>query len=263
MPRIPLPPDLGLSGPVLPAIAAASIVVGAVLLLWGRRVDRCLLAMIGAGAAVVLAGPLARWAGIPLLALQISAAVTLAILCFILTRLAWVLLAAGTSAMVAAWLICGHVLTRFPEGGPTFATGAADGQGYYLALGHFALACIEFAWGRAPVLLAVAGGLAVGAPLLICLARPRLARIFMTSLIGACGVVAGAGAVVALSHPTWAPAVRRSWLALSIIAGVLTVLGLLYQYRGALAAGRARAPARPGRPQKSESNPPHSAEKNR
>jgi len=81
--------------------------------------------------------------------------------------------------------------------------------------------------------------------------------------IAAASIVAGAVAVVALSHPTWAPAVRRSWLALSIIAGVLTVLGLLYQYRGALAAGRARDHARSGGPQKSKSNPPHSAEKNR
>lgn len=262
MPRIPLPPDPGLSWPVLPAIAAASIVVGAVLLLWGRRVDRCLLAVVGAGAAVALAGPLARWAGIPLPAVRISSAVTLAILCFILTRLAWALLAAGTSALVAVWLICGHVLAGSTEGGPTFAADVADGQGYYLALGHFTLACIEFAWDRAPVLLAIAGGLAAAAPLLICLVRPRLGRIFMTSLIGACGVVAGTAAVVALSDPTWAPAVRRSWLAMSVVAGALTVLGLLYQYRGALAAGRARDTARSARPQKSKSNPPHSADKN-
>ena len=231
--------------------------------MWGRRVDRCLLAALGAGAAVVLAGPLAKWAGIPLLAVRISAAVTLAILCFILTRLVWILLATGTSALAAVWLICWHVLTRSPEGSPTFPANAAGWQGYYRALEYFARAYLEFAWDRAPVLLVIAGAFAVGAPLLIGLAKPRLARIFMTSLVGACSVVAGAGAVVALSHPVWAPAVRRLWLALSIAVGVLTVLGFLYQYRGALAAGRGRDRARAGPTQKSKSNPPHSAEKNR
>ena len=261
MPQIPLPPQISLPSWAPLTVAGGSLLLAALMLLWGWRIDRCVFALAGAGAGLALAGPLARWTAMPLPAAQISAPITLAILGFIFARLFWALLAAGSFGAAAVWFVTRHLLAGTPRGGPTFPEYADNLQAYCQAMSTFALDCIAFAWDRAPGLLLLSAGIATGLPLLICLVRPRLGRIFMSSLIGAGGVVLAGAALAALLAPSWRPVIWKPWLLPVAVGGALMLLGLGNQYRAAFAADRAEKGREAEPPKKSKSQPPDSAEK--
>jgi len=225
---------------VLLAVLSGSLLLGALLLLWGRVLGRAYLGLCGAAIGIGVGGWLLPRVSLHPGALLAAGAVTLGILCMILARFVWGLLAGMLFGAATFAFLAVHYSPKIPEKmRPAFTPPAEIVQAYQEAGQAFLVKWMEILWNQASVPLAGALFLSVGVPLLICLIRPRLGTIFMTSLIGAAKIVFAAILVVALLQRSWLPKVQRVWYVPGTVAGVLLVFGMVFQYARAFAAEKA------------------------
>lgn len=218
--------------------AATAIAVGAACLLWGRILRRPLVMLAGGGAAYWLSGPLAGQSGMSLPIARACAVLFLAVMGLILARIAWGLLAAGTIGGIACLAILPCCL-QYAHPPPGFAFEPAESLPQWLTeAGRCLWGILQFQWQHQNAALVVAAGAGAGLPLILFLLRPRLAAIFMSALIGAALAVCGSMAAIGRVSPSvWAGAWRNWYLPLGLMAALL-VGGMIFQYRGAIAASR-------------------------
>ncbi len=232
--------DLGLSWTLLCALSAGMFAVGVVLLLWGWMVHRALLVLIGCGAGYLLGWPLAARFDWPVLITQGSLAVVLAILLACFARIVWALVL----AVILASLVGGVVLhlnwSDVAEKAGTPPELHEDQQ-----LDEYVKSCREYShsawkalWDQHYALLIAAASASGAMGLLIGLILARFTRILMTSLIGADLVVCGAllGLITARSE-LLSQLLRYRYVPSLVSAGLL-IVGMVVQYRSALAAER-------------------------
>jgi len=232
----PVPPEL-------PAAAAwggvaGGVVVAVVLVLWGRIFGRLVLALVAAGVGLLIAPWLAGAISLELWIVQIAAGAAAGLIGLIAARFVWPLVIGAIFAATAAVVLVWHYLAQAgekPKSFPAFDTFGA----YWTALWEYAKAHVADVWsGHAEVLLAVTA-LAAIVPIVVGLIRPRLATIFTTSLLGGTLLVAAIATGGMLIWPTyWTDHWSQYFVALGIVGGCLLV-GLVFQYRGAILADRA------------------------
>jgi hypothetical protein len=252
LPTVPLPPLEQLPPWALWSGAGGSVVVGAVLLLYGRVVGRAAMALAGAGAGYAAGTWAAPHVQLPPVAVQASAAAAGGILCLLAARLLWALLAAALFGGVAAALVVARFLNqpaapankalRFD---PNVAGLAAYGQ----EAQRFAGQTVKTTWDHTATAMLVGLLLGAGVPLLVCLVRPRLGKIFMTALLAALLIVGGGATAACLAAPALPEVLRAHWYAPAGAAGGLLLFGLIWQYRAAFAADRS-AKGREAEPRK-------------
>lgn len=260
--NLPFPPT-AIDPIVWNSMAAGAIVIGALLLLWGRTLGRAFLTLAGAGVGAALGQPTAEAIKLDPLITVIVAAIVLAILFLLLARVVWGLLALAVLGGVA--LAVG--LARLPPD-PAQAVAFKGGdsyQAYLLSSFNYVGGMLQYflkSHPRALVICAAAGGVA----LLIALVRPRLGVVFMSCLVGG-GLVTGglAGALWKLNESILDVLVSRPYVPAAIV-GLLMILGIVHQYRSAIAAERQEREAEPPgdkaeKPDKGESKKAKKAEK--
>jgi len=224
---------------------AAGVLVGLVMLLWGRLFHRALLVLLAAGVGLALGGRFGPQIAVSAWLAQLASAVTLGVLALVLARLAWSVLAGLHTSVMAVVVVAVWVLgVSLAATQPATGTGPAE----YLRTVQQDARALWANHALAANLTAILAGLsgAVAAFLL-----PRATVICMTSVLGAALLLTAGGLIVA----TWFPdlladplASNRTVLA-GLIGGVL-LLGLLFQMIGEIRARRkAAARADEARPQ--------------
>ena len=260
--------DLGL------IFGAVALVLGLVLLLAGRIVDRAVLALAGASLGAALAGPLATAWAVNWMLLSIPSAVLLAVVFVLSGRVLWALTAAGLLACmgslvvaVAYWPVLEPTLSQelaieqpanqqaanqqAQPAQPTSAgaTTQPSMQDWARQAGHLAQRTMANLWKHEPAMMIWTLCLAGGGPLTISVLLPRLARIVMTSFLGSLTCVSGSVLLLSALRPQAWPtrwALVAIWLMLAV---VLMVAGIIHQYYRAMSAAvPAKAPAAPPKP---------------
>lgn len=237
---IPAPPQPQLAAAMTFAVAGVVVVVvGGLLLVWGRLLSRAFLALTGAGVGALLAESLGRQFHLTTEAAGLLAIMGLAIVGALAARFIWAIAGGAIIAAVAVFVLLSYSLPALPAASqPAF--GVSDNPEQWLReCWRFAQQGLIALWDKnsAQVLwtLCLAGGL----PLATLLLAPRLGKIFMTALTGAVAVVVGL--LLAVSHFTnlaW-PKNWSGYTVYGVVALVLLVFSMVLQFCGEVAAWRA------------------------
>ncbi|MFP4054738.1 MAG: hypothetical protein ACLFV7_12825 [Phycisphaerae bacterium] len=244
-----------MDSPYLTGSLAGAILVGALLLVFGRVVHRGALAVVGIALGVLLGPVVAAAAGVDVLIARVAMAGVLGTLGVVAARLVWVLgLAALAVGLTAVGVVLHHMqwipLSDLPE----FRSDLAETwPGFLLATWHYLYGTGLEVYQRQGVVLgssAVAAGVAAGVTGLL---LPTCCTVFMTSLVGALVVVAGAqGAFLASAGQPVPEAMGRPIIALSSIV-VLAAAGWVVQ---GIAARKAARKAKKKRQKQDEEQQP-------
>ncbi len=236
--EFPPPPPLSFPPLATWGVAAGVLLIGVVLVLSGRRVARLAAALVGVGIGVLLAGPLAGAMGIRFLWAALLLAVVLGLLAIVLARLIWALTAAGLLVAGVLLIMLKVVYADMPESWRPAFPEFESLAGWSVATGRFLLATLESLWELYAMPLVVIGALAALAALLMVLVRPRLGKIVLTATLGGGAIVVAVGiATGELAGDAAQWFWMNPWITGGIVA-LLTAVGVLLQYRGALADER-------------------------
>ncbi|MDY6914661.1 MAG: hypothetical protein SVT52_09440 [Planctomycetota bacterium] len=231
---LPPPPECGVA--LLLGLAAGAVLLGAVGLLAGLKVGRVFAALAGGGLGFLLIGQPARRLGTNALALQTAFGVAIGLLCLVVAKLIWALLAATLAASAAGVAAIGHLLPKVAQGDrPAFQFEGTTFTEWLAALWAFGCDAVTVVWRQnSPTLLMFICPAAM-AVLITGLLRLRLATVFMTSLLGAAAIVAGLGLAGISLQPTLWDGLWRRWYIPVGAAAVAMLIGMVHQYRHALA----------------------------
>ena len=237
--NIPAPPQPQLDALAVCMLAAGSVGVGAVLLLWGRILSRPFLAMIGVAVAVAAAGPLSQQFSVSPTVAGLVAAAVLALVAAITARLIWALAAGavfGASAIIAML-----VNMPAPAGGLLDFAPVDPGFGAWLTACWNAVGtALAAAWKDRSQTVLWAVCLGGGIPLTVALLLPKLGKIVMTSLLAVAAIIGGVFLVVTQIRSSLWP---REWLGYGVpivAAAVLLMFGIIYQFCAEVLADRAK-----------------------
>ena len=176
-------------------VAVSALGVGVALLLWGRILHRAALALVGAAAGLAVGGSLAAAISVEPLVGRLVGAVALGLLGLVAARIVWAVLAGSLTGVSAAWVMARLVeVDSAAVGDKVRATQTVPAQAFTEWLEtswETALACLGAVWEKHTAMVVLVLAPAVAAPLIICMLRPRLGHIFMTSLLGAGAIVFG------------------------------------------------------------------------
>lgn len=217
-------------------IAATCLVVGILLVVWGRLLGRGLLCLAGAAAGLAVGSALARHFGWHPTTPRMVSVMVLGLTGLALARLIWALLA-GSIAAVAAGII---LLGRLPaQDVPAFDRSSETLAGWVNAALHLLTDGVSALWVWNPAVTAGVLGLAACLPLVAMLVFGRGGRILMTSVVGAAAVMAGP--IIAASRLqagviAW---IIQNWWLLPAVFGPLAAFGMVVQYRAEIRAQRA------------------------
>jgi len=240
---IPSPPPPALPAEFAYAGAIVACLLGLLLLVWGRKLHRPFLVLVGAGAGFLAAPLLTARLGMTQNenAVRFVAVFALAILGLVLARVLWSLLAGALGTLAAVAGICCRMGTLVQERRP------ADVQWQAQSLDQWAQSVSQYfaAWGGAviqvlPPMMFVFAGACLAVPLLIVLVWPRLGVIVMTCLVGAVLAVGGACLACVQARPDLWPTLLGNWPILGPAAGALMPVGWVLQGRSALKQARAQ-----------------------
>jgi hypothetical protein len=227
---IPAPPMPTLEQNWIYGISAAGIVVGVCMVFWGRLVHRAILALAGAGVAVLIASPVIAHTQFDPLAVRLVLVMVLAGLAAALARMIWGVFFSAVcllGAVVALMTVYSSQVaaTSRPAAEP-------DGTAWLLACVVYLRGFLQSLWPERSVVLLATLAPAGILPLLIAMLAPRFTVIVMSSLLGALlmmgGLILGA---TQMNANFWA----TSWANLyipGIACGVLLLFGACFQGRG-------------------------------
>jgi hypothetical protein len=236
----PLPPGLTLEWTW--GLALSGIVLGPLLILWGRVLSRPVLALAGVGIGLVLAPSLARQFGIDPTLAAVLVAVIFAAVGAVAARLIWALTGGALVATVALWTLLAYCLAALPpKEQPLFPKGLDTLEPWLIACWHFGLAGLRALWTvhseRILWTLCLGGGL----PLVVLLLLPRFGKIFMTALLGSLLLTGGfLLAATSLRRAIW-PSAWSDYLLYGGIILAMMMFSLVFQYIGAVTAAKAKA----------------------
>jgi len=256
----PPPPDL--AAEFCYVLAAACIILGAVLVLWGRLLGRAVMTFVGAGAGFLLAAPLTQRLSTPFSITLVAIVFTLSIMGLVTARALWALVAgslgAGAGLIV---LLCrgGNMLSATTR--PALDSALPPFKAWVVASSQYAWTSAEVLWKSGTPQVLVVVGCAALVPLVLAMVWPRAALIVLTSLVGAMVMASGLGlAAAGFGGDLWKAALSH-WGVMSCVAGILTLIGVVFQCRGARAASRAKSEESPADQEKGKTKPARAADK--
>ena len=220
------------------------IVVGLALLLWGHKLARVLIVLVGAGVGFAIAGAMSRRIGARLDVTRGVMVFCLATVGLVTSRIAWSVGAAAIAAAVVAVAVLACV-DAGALGGPNDAAVGNTGQ-WACEYGQHVWAALAKSLSDYAIPWSLGIGAASGAVLLVVLVWPRPGQIILTALIGALALLGGAMLLALRFRPEmWLRAFEKPWYALSGVAALL-LIGLIVQSLQAVRAARRKAapPAR-------------------
>lgn len=234
-----LPPPLEF-GAVEYAATAGAIAVGVAMVFWGRLIGRGLIVLTGAAVGWIVGGNLPF--DVNPIIVRATAVFALAMIGLVTARLVWSVLAAGVFAAVAGAIVWCHVFETLGEQlRPAFG-GAATVPAYLEACGKYAWSALGVLWEHKIVATVTIICPCGAVPLIIALLRPRLATIFMTSLIGSTAVVGGAATILVKARPElWESVGKYHYIGAAVAAGLVFLVGLAFQYPRDIAAEKKKA----------------------
>ncbi len=219
-------------------LAAAGMIIGLAILLWGRIVGRGLLMALGACAGFFLAQPIVQQFPNYPMAIKFAATSVAAIGALLAGRIIWGTACGVVFAIVACIIavpVAADALWRdiqSPIGAIMAGSWPGSEQIDQLkgSVETFRDSVSAGMW--AAILAALAIPVALGA------FRPRLITIFGTGLFGAVGITAGLVLAATATKPAaWDVAWNRTYIPAGLF-GLLLVVGVAYQYRSAFAADK-------------------------
>jgi hypothetical protein len=252
------------------AVIAGAVVIGLLLMLWGRAFGRAILGVAAAAAGVLLVAPLlAQVQAVKSLALDFNiiraaAGLLVGVAAMIGARLVWGAAGGAFFGLVVLALLLAFVWppaqsTSAPAVTPatvrsalehTATTAPADTLATWsldrVQSGWHAFITV---WNDKAGIIVLALVLPVGLPIFLGLIRPRLGVIFMTSLLGATLLMLGVLALAVKVHPTvWNAATSHLYVPAAVLV-LGFAIAMAYQYRSAkAAAAKAQKAATPPAP---------------
>ena len=221
--------------PLLLGAGAVCLLVGAVLILWGRSRGRVILALLMAGGGAACGPMLVQW--LPFRSVwpvSLAAAAFAGALGFALARVIWGALLGAGGAIAA--LVALAVLTTGLEG-PTWdyeQTGdwwiVCANTGEYLWLWLWAL------WCHRPAAVVACAGVPGAIGLVLGMFFPKAIVIIASSILGAAKVVAGSALLVWAIQGEWVAAWAKHLYLPGAGVGALALLGGIIQTRAHLRA---------------------------
>jgi len=237
---IPFPHVPELSDSVAYISSAVSILIGLMLLGWGRLWSRPTVGLIGVGAGFLSGDLLAASMDVDSGVAKAAAGSVFGVLGFVAAPFIWAFLAGSLCSSVAGGFLAESFLASLPGKVPEVVEPAGGAT-----LAHWAESVAVFfgdvnaeMWRKQAMTMILVMAPIGLIPTMIGLWKPRFITIVMTSLTGAIVVVSGAVMALVQSDPTRWP---KEWSGLLIplyIAGGLWVCGVTVQYSFALAAAR-------------------------
>jgi len=224
-------------------LGASALLLGVLLILWGKPLSRVVLLLAGAGVGIAMGPTVAGWTQLEVLYCRIGCGVLVAALGAGLAPVVWAVLAGGLFAAGAA----AGVLLAFYPNVPDSAAKALQNHAYepileWLGwLGQFLWQCVQLAATGHEAVFFPAVGLAMVAPIVVFVLRMRLGTIFMTSLLGAAAAVAGVLTIVMQAEIVSVDGFTRLYYIPCATAGALLAAGMAIQYRRTARAKRDKA----------------------
>ncbi|MDP6636386.1 MAG: hypothetical protein QGG42_15910 [Phycisphaerae bacterium] len=237
---IPFPNMPVLADSVAYIAASVSIIIGLMLVGWGRFWSRMLVGLAGVGLGFLSGDLLVDVMKVDVWVARSAAGSIFGVLGFIAAPFFWALSAGALCSATAGGLLAHYFLSSMPGAVPT-AEAPAGG----VTLAHWAESVWVYAgqisrkmWIEQGAVMALVMAPVGLIPLMLGLWKQRFITIVMTSLIGAVTVMCGAIIAMVQSDSTrWPKAWSGVMIPLFIIAG-LWVCGVAVQYAFALAAAR-------------------------
>ena len=237
---IPFPHVPELSDSIAYASAAASIIIGLMLVGWGRLWSRPLVGLAGVGAGLLCGDLLADAMKVDSGVAKAAVASIFGVLGFVAAPFIWAGMAGSLCASVAGGFLAENFLATLPGQVPEVVEPAGGAT-----LAHWAESLAVFAgnvngemWRSRAATMVLVMAPAGLIPVMIGLWKQRFITIVMTSLIGATAVVSGAIVAIVQSDPTRWPTAWSGLLIPLCIVGGLWVCGVAVQYNFAMAAAR-------------------------
>ncbi len=236
---ITIAPMPDLSDTVAYLAGGGGVVIGILLVGWGRFWSRLVVGLSGVGIGLLVGGPLAEMMTVDPWIGRAAAASIFGVLGFVAAPFLWAILSGALCASVAGGFLADRFLSNMSEETSLlepFGGGGLQQWAEYIAT-NAGIINSEMWREQVGLTLLVTAPLAI-IPLMIGFWRQRFITIVMTSLTGAVAIVAGAMLVIVQNDPTrW----FKEWSGLVIplmVVGVLTLLGITVQYIFALAKAR-------------------------
>ena len=237
---IPFPNAPELSDAVAYIAGGSAIIIGLMMVGWGRFWSRPLVALAGVGIGLLCGDLLAEVMKVDVAIARAAVAAILGVLGFVAAPFFWAFFAGALCSSVAGTAMALNFLAGLPEG--TLEATPPEG-GYTLAvwgewLGVFSSDISSAMWERQASIMVLVIAPAGLIPVLIGLWRQRLATILMTSFVGAIAVAGGAVIAITQSDSTrWPAGWSGAAIPLCVIGG-LWICGVAVQYAFVMSAAR-------------------------
>ena len=236
---ITFPPVPELSDNIAYVSTAASIIIGLMLVGWGRLWSRPLVGLAGVGIGFLYGGPLAGAMKVDPGVAKAALASIFGVLGFVAAPFFWAMLAGSLCALVAGGFLADSFLAGLPGQVPEVVGPAGATVAHWAeSVGVYADEIKIQMWQRQAATMVLVMAPAGLIPLMIGLWKQRFMTIVMTSLIGAVAVVSGGILALVQSDPTRWPTAWSGLLIPLCIVGGLWLCGVAMQYSFALAATR-------------------------
>lgn len=252
------------------AAIVGAVIVGLLLMLWGRALGRVILGIAAAAAGVLLIAPLLaqvqaiKSLGLDFNIIRAAAGLLVGAAAMIGARLVWGAVGGAFFGIIVLALLLAFVWpttqsTTAPAATRTAVHSALEHPTTTAPTGTLAAWSLDLAqsarhafmtlWNDKAGIIVLALVIPVGLPIFVGFIRPRLGVIFMTSLLGVTLLTLGVLALAVKVHPTvWESVTSHLYVPVAVV--VLGVaIAMAYQYRSAkAAAAKAKKAAPPSAP---------------
>ena len=245
MTNIPPPPQLQIASDASAyVLGVGGLVMGTLLMLWGRHVGRAVVMAVLASVGWWIGKNYAPQFNFDPRLLPLGGTAGGAIVGLVLGRAAWALLAAVVcgacgAAAVLAWFW--PEVNIAPLTGGDYSMPDYSILEYAVGMGGLLERAFWNLWPSHMQALLVTACVPTAVALLAGLFWPRLVQILMTSLVGALAAVAGLALVLSGVRPDIGDVLWQYWPLPVGLAGVLAMLGAMWQARCTLLDDKKKA----------------------
>lgn len=232
------------------AFAVSAVVVGVLMLFWGRVLSRYFCALVGAVTGLAISSSLARQFGIDPILAGVLAAVIFAAAGAVTARLIWAMAGGSLCAAIGVLILLANSIHLIPAKDQPAVLTTEDFisiQTWFIACWNYVLACLTALWKEHSEKILWTLIFTGGATLAVLLLLPRFGKLFMTALVGALGIVAGLLTIAASLRQSIWPASWDGFVVYLLIAAALLMFSTAFQYVGEI---RAEARAEKARKEK-------------